>query len=783
MNNTNEPRTPSEAQIEANRRNAQKSTGPRTTEGKDASSRNRLLHGLRANKHILLDEDPAEFLLLVHDHLDRFQPVGPSEENLVLRIAADQWRLDRAIPMEAGIYRNRFHKVAQKDELRQNLYDIKVKYAAKEGKPAPPPFIPSDERDVLARAFDVDCEGANSIAKFARYQASIQHTIDRSLRQLQKYQAARHASTPDPGPEDSPGPSAPTAPGADTATTPSKNEKYHSNPKNEGNRGDRACRALHVPASPSPASPCPRVRVERPTSPCRRVPCRRARVAAPRVPASPCPRVSHAKETCGGIGASNPPLSFSPRRSAEGGTYMTIRNVGVFVFDGFSDWGPSYATAQLNNTFRVLTVAQAPLPVLTAGGLRIVPDLTLDALLPGNSALLILPDGASWELGNNREAARKAKEFLDAGIPVAAIGGATIGLARMGLLDDRVHTGTAAEELRRTGYNGEHLYRNQPAVTHKNLITASSSATMEFAREILAVLQPDSSAPPEPRSRRVMPDELRALVWSDPAGVTDSPASRKTIVSIHMGASVHIGCRRGGKYHCGLSVHGDIDIIPPNTPSRWELKEKDTSFIIRVPTSLLSEVADESGVDPSRVEIVNRFQMRDPQMEHIGWALKAEMDSGYRSGRLYLDSLGRAMAACLLDRHSSESRAARMHNLAMSGHRLRQVLSYIEFNFGRELSLKEIAGVAGVSVSHCNAAFRKAVGMPVHQYVIQRRVDHAKTLLAEGDLSISQIAAETGFAHQSHLAYHVRRLLGVSPLSLRQNHRRVGQVVNLRADC
>jgi len=424
---------------------------------------------------------------------------------------------------------------------------------------------------------------------------------------------------------------------------------------------------------------------------------------------------------------------------------MSVRAVHIFVFDGFWDWGPSYAIAQLNNAFRVRTVAATPNPVLTAGGLRIVPDLTLDSLLPGSSALLILPGGAAWETGGNREAAQKAKEFLDAGVPVAAICGATLGLARTGLLDGR---------------------------TRKNLVTAHSTATAEFARAILSVLQISAAPQPEPGSRQAKPDELRALVWSDPAGVTDSPASRKVIVSIHMGASVHIGCRRGGEYHSGLSVHGDIDVIPPGTPSRWELREKDTSFILRVPTSFMNLAAGESGIDPARVEIVNRFQMRDPQMEHIGWALKAEMDAGYRSGRLYLDSLGTALAACLLDRHSSVSRATRVHSQGMSGYRLRQVLSYVESNLGRELSLKEIAGVAGVSVSHCNAAFRKAVGMPVHQYVIQRRVDRAKTLLGEGDLSISQIAVETGFAHQSHLAYHVRRLLGVSPMSLRDNRSR-----------
>ena len=70
MKNTNEPRTPTEAQVNANRENAKKSTGPRTAEGKAASSRNRLLHGLRANKHILVDEDdPEDFLILLKDCL------------------------------------------------------------------------------------------------------------------------------------------------------------------------------------------------------------------------------------------------------------------------------------------------------------------------------------------------------------------------------------------------------------------------------------------------------------------------------------------------------------------------------------------------------------------------------------------------------------------------------------------------------------------------------------------------------------------------------------------
>ena len=119
MKKSSEPRKPTAAQIDANRRNAQKSTGPRTPEGRAASSRNRLVHGLRANKHIVLDEDPEEFLILLKDLHDRFRPVGDGEEELVLRIASGQWRLHRTLPMEAGIYRERLQAVAAKDYARK----------------------------------------------------------------------------------------------------------------------------------------------------------------------------------------------------------------------------------------------------------------------------------------------------------------------------------------------------------------------------------------------------------------------------------------------------------------------------------------------------------------------------------------------------------------------------------------------------------------------------------------------------------------------------------------
>ncbi len=263
-------------------------------------------------------------------------------------------------------------------------------------------------------------------------------------------------------------------------------------------------------------------------------------------------------------------------------------------------------------------------------------------------------------------------------------------------------------------------------------------------------------------------DELRVYLLHDPAGVTEYPGTRRTVVSLHVGASVEVGCRRDGRYHRGLGVHGDIDIIPPGISSRWELKALDTALNLALPPSLLTLAAQESGGDPAKIQIVNRFQIRDPQIEQIGWALKAEVESGGPRGKAYFDGLAVTLATSLLDRHSSGSGATVRYDYGMSGRKLRRVLDYIEENLGQELSLKQIADVAGLSVSHCKAAFSKSVGAPIHQYVIQRRIERAKHLLTQHEMSVSQVAAEVGFTHKSHLAYHTRRAFGLSPTGLRR---------------
>ncbi|MFJ8011700.1 DJ-1/PfpI family protein [Streptomyces sp. NPDC096339] len=172
--------------------------------------------------------------------------------------------------------------------------------------------------------------------------------------------------------------------------------------------------------------------------------------------------------------------------------------VHLAVYDTYADWETGHTTAHLTQRgHRIRTVGPAAgQPVTTMGGMRILPDLSLSELRPQDSSLLILTGASLWDTGDELAPfAAKAAEFLAAGVPVAAICGATAGLARAGVLDGRAHTSAASFYLvPQPGYGGAERYVEADAVTDGDLITAGPTEPVAFAREVFArldVYKPD----------------------------------------------------------------------------------------------------------------------------------------------------------------------------------------------------------------------------------------------------------------------------------------------------
>jgi len=157
----------SAAQSRANRENATKSTGPRTAAGKAASSRNSLRHGLTSGKYLVADDDPAEFFELLDDLRAEHQPATPTQEILVERLAAAEWKMRRI-----------------------RFFDAEIVNLRLAFEPLPPKYNQNGRTDPAAWAFHKDACYSNDFTKYARYESGLQREFSRCLRELRALQAA-----------------------------------------------------------------------------------------------------------------------------------------------------------------------------------------------------------------------------------------------------------------------------------------------------------------------------------------------------------------------------------------------------------------------------------------------------------------------------------------------------------------------------------------------------------------------------------------------------------------
>ena len=234
-------------------------------------------------------------------------------------------------------------------------------------------------------------------------------------------------------------------------------------------------------------------------------------------------------------------------------------------------------------------------------------------------------------------------------------------------------------------------------------------------------------------------------------------------LAFYVSGPVETNCGADGVRRNGLTTPGDFDFVPGGGLGFWEDDAAVDIVSIRLAPELIDETAEALGAAGGHVELAPRLGARDPVVGHVALALRDELRVPAHAGRLRADGLAAALAARLVQDFARRPVTERQ---TLSKPKLRRLMDYVEANLEDDLSLAELAAVAGLSVPHLTALFRRTMGQSLHRYVVERRVSRARALLLEGRASIADTALSVGFAHQSHLARWMKRMLGVTPKDL-----------------
>lgn len=173
-------------------------------------------------------------------------------------------------------------------------------------------------------------------------------------------------------------------------------------------------------------------------------------------------------------------------------------------------------------------------------------------------------------------------------------------------------------------------------------------------------------------------------------------------------------------------------------------------------------------LEPQRVELLPYLGLNNPEVRTTAMKLKAAVKMSGALGRLYGEGLATVLAAELIARHSNIAHPPSAQASGLSGWRLRQVTEYIDAHFADEIRLQDLANLVEMSPYHLGRAFKASTGVSPHRYHTIRRIEHAKTLMRDRRLTLTEIAQIVGYSDHSHFGVVFRKLVGMTPSAFRQ---------------
>jgi AraC family transcriptional regulator len=268
--------------------------------------------------------------------------------------------------------------------------------------------------------------------------------------------------------------------------------------------------------------------------------------------------------------------------------------------------------------------------------------------------------------------------------------------------------------------------------------------------------------------------------WSSPGIYVESTRSWRSIAAGVVRRTVGTVTWRSDHYRVavGLTTHegvayvdsgsaqaaqfspGEVSFTPPGVSIRTIFPAVRSIYILQSPETydaICSEL-----VLGGTIHFETRFPINDPLVSQIVSTITYETEKDFLDHTL-VEALNTALAVKMVRHFIGPSKIAPPLSNRLSRGRMQRVRDYIDAHLDDRLTLADLAGVACLSPYHFSRSFKLALGINPQQYLIQRRLERAKTLMLRTNHPLAWVAQEAGFSDQSHLTSVFRRQIGMTP--------------------
>ncbi len=245
------------------------------------------------------------------------------------------------------------------------------------------------------------------------------------------------------------------------------------------------------------------------------------------------------------------------------------------------------------------------------------------------------------------------------------------------------------------------------------------------------------------------------------------------ILTINVGKTYEYESEFDDRYCRGRFVAGEVSLYPSRQPMPYRTLQDTSIIYLSLSEELLIRNCQEF-LDRDRVELQVTHSTKDPLLQQLGLALRADLEAGSPGGEIYAQTMANAIAVQLLQNFSTQKPCNQDLNGRLSPYKLKRVLRYIDERLEKKIILEDLAAIAQLSQHHFARAFKQSTGLSPHQYIIQTRIERAKQLLTHSGMEINEVAIACGFSNQSHLHRHFKKHLGITPKQFYRNRQYFG---------